>query len=90
MKLKKLFVGIIFITAFIYGYPQTEGILFQKPVEHHRVESSLSTVSQKKEVKELEETKICFEKESFKETIEYTKKIDSRFVSSPPRASPTL
>ena len=90
MKLRKLFVGIIFITAFIYGYPQTEGILFQKPVEHHRVESSLSTVSQKKEVKELEETKICFEKESFKETVEYTKKIDFRFVSSPPRASPTL
>jgi hypothetical protein len=90
MKLRKLFVGIIFITAFIYGYPQTEGILFQKPVEHHRVESSLSAVSQKKEVKELEETKVCFEKESFKETIEYTKKIDFRFVSSPPRASPTL
>jgi hypothetical protein len=90
MKLRKLFVGIIFITAFIYGYPQTGDILFRKPVEHHRVETSLSTVFQKKEVKESEDTKVCFEKEFFKETIEYMKKIDFRFVSSPPRASPML
>ena len=51
---------------------------------------AFSTNATTKEVKELEETKICFEKESFKETVEYTKKIDFRFVSSPPRASPTL
>lgn len=90
VKFKKLCVGIFFITAFVSGYPQTKVIISHQTVECQRVEVAFSTVSHQKEDKITEETEISFETESFKEPIEYIRKIDFRFVSSPPRASPTV
>ncbi|WP_163327653.1 hypothetical protein GFV12_05510 [Desulfurobacterium thermolithotrophum] len=90
MKLKKLVVGLFFITAFVYGYSEVGSISFHHQVEYHYSDHYALHISQKREEEKTEQVKICNQKESFKEQVEYSTRIDFRFVSSPPRASPTV
>ncbi|TCK05236.1 hypothetical protein [Phorcysia thermohydrogeniphila] len=89
MKLKKLFLGILFITALTCGY-QPEDFLCQSVTTVQEVaSSSLSTYRVVNEERKVENFKPFPEKD--KPAVEiagFILKIDNRFASSPPRASP--
>jgi len=89
MKLKKLFIGIVFITAISCGYSLEDFLYppFTAVEEVTAVESSSICLVEKKRSSEV----LPFTQDDNGTTVEivdFVLKIDNRFASSPPRASP--
>jgi hypothetical protein len=88
MKLKKLLIGIVFLAALTCGY-SAEDVLHPAVATVQEIfSSSYSVVCSEEERPSKTSPSFLEESKPSIEIVNFALRIDNRFVSSPPRASP--